>query len=455
MTTEISITGKNEVSVMSLEVNRVYNFDALTGLRQLEAESVDTIITSPPYYGLRDYGKAQTIFGGQPDCDHHWMSGVRPGMSGGPNGDTTQRRFPEIPYASCSKCGAWLGQLGLEPCPEDYIDHLVMVFQECWRVLKPAGALWVVIGDSYAGSGIGTNDYRTPASRSINKTSKPHPKISVTQKLKSVKAKSLILIPHRFALAMSEAGWIVRNEIIWHKPNSMPESVTDRFSRDFEHIYFFTKRPRYYFQQLLEPVTESSLARVRQFVKNGESFDPARHKTDPTRKVQTSMEVLANAAEKLLKYPYRNKRTVWRISPGGFCQIHFAVFPEALIEPMIQSTCPPAICTKCGHPYRKVLRQINRAGGEQKENQVDGAGDDMCSCGAETKPGLVVDPFMGSGTTGAVALKLGREFIGFELNPDYVKFAEDRIEKVKSGLQLGFNFLSGANLKDSRKERMI
>jgi len=453
MTTEISITGKNEVSVMSLEVNRVYNFDALTGLRQLEAESVDTIITSPPYYGLRDYGKAQTIFGGQPDCDHHWMSGVRPGMSGGGStGDTTERPFPEIPYASCSKCGAWLGQLGLEPCPEDYIDHLVMVFQECWRVLKPAGALWVVIGDSYAGSGIGTNDYRTPASRSINKTSKPHPKISVTQKLKSVKAKSLILIPHRFALAMSEAGWIVRNEIIWHKPNSMPESVTDRFSRDFEHIYFFTKRPRYYFQQLLEPVTESSLARVRQFVKNGESFDPARHKTDPTRKVQTSMEVLANAAEKLLKYPYRNKRTVWRISPGGFCQIHFAVFPEALIEPMIQSTCPPAICTKCGHPYRKVLRQINRAGGEQKENQVDGAGDDMCSCGAETKPGLVVDPFMGSGTTGAVALKLGREFIGFEINPDYVKFAEDRIEKVKSGLQLGFNFLSGANLKDSRKE---
>jgi len=434
---------------MSLEKNKVYNLDAITGLRLLADESVDTIITSPPYYGLRDYDKAKTIFGGDPDCAHDWI---------------------EADHQTCSKCGAWLGQLGLEPDVSGYISHLVMIFSEAWRVLKPTGSLWVVIGDSYSGSGIGTNDYRTPASRSINKSSKPHPKVSVTQRLKSVKAKSLILIPHRFALAMSEAGWIVRNEIIWYKPNTMPESVRDRFTRDFEHIFFFTKSRRYYFQQLLEPLSQGGLDRVKTFVKNGEVFDPERHKTDPSGRTQSPMAILSANAEKLLKYPFRNKRAVWRVSPGGYSKIHFAVFPESLVEPMIKSTCPQLICQRCGYPYRVIYRQTERErrgfkDGDKRNNVKRGDGrqgisewstldsdnfsyegfDDTCSCGSETRPGLVVDPFMGSGTTAVVALNLGRDFIGFDLNPDYVKIAEERVEKTKHGLQLGLNLISGAN----------
>jgi len=405
---------------MSLEKNKVYNLDAITGLRLLADESVDTIITSPPYYGLRDYGKAKTIFGGDPDCAHIWA-------------ETNNHK-------TCSKCGAWLGQLGLEPKVSDYINHLVMIFNEAWRVLKPTGSLWVVIGDSYSGSGIGTNDYRTPASRSINKSSKPHPKVSVTQRLKSVKAKSLILIPHRFALAMSEAGWIVRNEIIWHKPNCMPESVRDRFTRDFEHIFFFTKSRRYYFEQILEPLTPGGYDRVKTFVKNGERFDPTRHKLDPTGRAQSAMKILSANAEKLFNLPYRNKRAVWKVAPGSYSKNHFAEFPEALVEPMIRATCPRAICPQCGLAWRRVYRQTER---ERRGLKNNDSYDEVCDCGVATHPGLVVDPFMGSGTTAAVALKLGRDFIGFDVNPDYVKIADERIEKVKHGLQLGLNLING------------
>jgi len=452
---------------MPLEKNKIYNLDALSGLRLLDDESVDTIITSPPYYGLRDYDKAKTIFGGDPDCAHDWIEAERPGMMGGPRGDTTQRHFSASSYQTCSKCGAWLGQLGLEPDVSDYISHLVMIFTEAWRVLKPTGSLWVVIGDSYSGSGIGTNDYRTEASRSINKSSKPHPKVSVTQRLKSVKAKSLILIPHRFALAMSEAGWIVRNEVIWHKPNCMPESVRDRFTRDFEHIFFFTKSRRYYFEQILEPLTPGAYERVKTFVKNGERFDPTRHKLDPTGRTQSVMNILSANAEKLFNSPYRNKRAVWKVAPGSYSKIHFAVFPEALVEPMIRATCPADICPQCGLAWRRVYRQTERErrglkDNDKRNNVKRGDGrqgisewstldsekflyesyNEVCDCGVATHPGLVVDPFMGSGTTAAVALKLGRDFIGFELNPDYVKIADERIEKVRHGLQLGLNLIT-------------
>jgi len=357
-----------------LERNKIYNLDALTGLRLLDDESVDTIITSPPYYGLRDYGKAKTIFDGDSDCAHDWI---------------------EADHQTCLKCGAWLGQLGLEPDVSGYISHLIMIFSEAWRVLKPTGSLWVVIGDSYSGSGIGTNDYRTPASRSINKSSKPHPKVSVTQRLKSVKAKSLILIPHRFALAMSEAGWIVRNEVIWHKPNCMPESVRDRFTRDFEHIFFFTKQKHYYFNQVIEPASPSSLERINRFISNNEKYDPNIHKPGALPGQRSPMAILEYRSKHPEKNQYRNKRCVWKLGNAGTRQKHFAVFPEKLIDPMIRACCPRIV-----------------------------PGEDI--------PGLVLDPFMGSGTTAVVALKLGRDYIGFDVNPDYVKIAELRIRKFHS-----------------------
>ena len=269
--------------------------DVRTSLSSIPDGSVQTCITSPPYWGLRDYGND--------------------------------------------------GQLGLESTPDEYVASMVAVFAEVWRVLADDGTLWLNLGDSYS-----------PA------------------KLDSagLKHKDLVGIPWRLAFALQADGWYLRQDIIWQKPNPMPESVRDRCTKSHEYLFLLTKSARYYFDNKAikkEPSANLGTTNIR-FGGNkyGDSDDP-KHAT--------------KSGNTYVDSGTRNKRSVWTINTKPFKGAHFAVMPEALVEP----------CVLAGS---KV-------------------GD------------LVLDPFAGSGTVGVVALRNGRDFVGVELNPDYAQLADDRI----------------------------
>lgn len=304
-----------------MQINTTYNMDALAAARLLPDGCVDCIVTSPPYYGLRDYGVD--------------------------------------------------GQIGLEETPEVFIDHLVTVFRELWRVLKPEGTLWVNMGDSYAGNGCG-----------------------------DVKSKDLIGIPWMLAFALRSDGWYLRQDIIWHKPNPMPESVTDRCTKAHEYIFLFSKSPRYYFdaEAIKEPAKEPA-HKIPSGWDTGKGSHGAYHRDGRAkaviggRKRERANATLDPSDPMYRRNTYReyeytakaNKRSVWTVPPQPFKEAHFATFPEDLIVPCILAGCPAG--------------------------------------------GLVLDPFNGSGTTRIVANKLGRNAIGFELNPEYIEIENRRRSK--------------------------
>lgn len=305
---------------------KIYTGDAREILQSFQKESIDCVVTSPPYYALRDYGNAY--------------------------------------------------QIGLEPTHFDYLFHLSEVFDEVHRVLKPTGTCWVSIGDTYATGGRagsqGKNSWK-------NGETPKYPKVP------GKRTKSLLQIPERFALSMTERGWILRNEIIWHKPNCMPASVTDRFTVDHEKLYFFTKEKQYYFDQQFEPSKDPE-DDVRRMAKAG---GYARERQGGNSTFNSPHVDEARARERMLKG--RNKRTVWSINTKPFRGAHFAVFPEELVRTPIRAGCP--------------------------------------------KKGTVLDPFMGSGTTLAVAAQEGREGIGIELNEKYVRIAIKRVGDAQRALE--------------------
>jgi site-specific DNA-methyltransferase (cytosine-N4-specific) len=242
-------------------LNKIHCGNAYELLRQMPSESVDCVVTSPPYYGLRDYGSgADTVFGGDPNCEHEWSEGKmtlahenRNFLEGtqeevhGKRGTTYIRKFDDRTYGFCVKCGAWKGQLGLEPDWRMYVDHLVELFREVKRVLKKTGSFWLNIGDTYAGSGCGRGD-RTLFQNFRRKYiaeqmyQKPSP-----QRESDLPAKCLMGIPWRVAFALIDDGWILRNAVIWYKPSHMPESVKDRLTRTYEYIFHFVKSKKYYY----------------------------------------------------------------------------------------------------------------------------------------------------------------------------------------------------------------
>jgi DNA modification methylase len=339
-------------------LNIIYHNDALSQLKLLESESIDLIITSPPYYSLRNYGVE--------------------------------------------------GQIGLEKTPHEYISNLLEIFRECKRVLKKTGSCWVNISDSY-------NKY-----------------------------KSLIGIPERFVIAMTDdGGWVRRNTIIWHKPNCLPSSVKDRFTIDFEYFYFFVKSKTYYSETQYEPHKLESIIRAKKGFKtsntkylekltsvgnlrNGSNplceqgrikrtvwtipeqyyfetqYEQYSDFTLPQINKQYKGQALKDYKKHMAQNPSdtkrsiiksldvnrgRIKRTVWKINTIPFPGAHFATFPEKLLETPIKACCPP-------------------------EN------------------GTILDPFMGSGTTALVAKKLGRNYIGIEINSEYIKIANNRIASI-------------------------
>lgn len=232
--------------------------NCLEHMRSMPDDSIDLCVTSPPYWALRDYGSEPVIWGGKDDCVHEWGEHVESARGGtgdanvGANKDAkaNNRGHPTVSYY-CSKCGAWKGQLGLEPSPLEYIDHLMMVFDEVMRILKPTGACWVNIGDTYNGSKKGNTE--------TNKNEKAVTDTFFKPKYTGIGEKSLCQIPSRFAIAMTDRGWLLRNEIIWQKPNCMPTSVKDRFTVDFEKFFFFTKSQKYYFKQIKEGLKQKDV----------------------------------------------------------------------------------------------------------------------------------------------------------------------------------------------------
>lgn len=297
--------------------------DAAEQLRTLNSESVYTCVTSPPYFNLRDYGAS--------------------------------------------------GQLGRETTPEEYVEKLVGVFREVRRVLRLDGTLWLNIGDSYTSGGRKTRDLdkKLPARSVHQRPCTP----------KGMKPKDLIGIPWMLAFALRADGWYLRQDIIWHKPNAMPEGVRDRCTRSHEYIFLLSKSKQYYFDAdaIREPFTTPVRSGERRSYQSGcaSSFD--RNTGHLAQK--------GNFAGLPLNPLGRNRRDVWAIPSSNFRGTHFAVFPEKLVEPCILAGCPAG--------------------------------------------SIVLDPFMGSGTTGVVAKRLGRGFIGIDINPDYCAMAAERIAAVK------------------------
>ncbi|MEW6664149.1 MAG: site-specific DNA-methyltransferase [Thermodesulfobacteriota bacterium] len=330
------------------------------------------------------------IWDGKPGCGHDWSEAIKRNSSGGSTTNPGLQKAGVHKFSAmtgmCRRCGAWRGELGLEPNPGLYIGHLCSVFDEVWRVLKKTGTCWVVMGDTYASigrsgrkesPGVGAKQAMRPISRDI--IWKAGGGSNFKWELPdNVQQKSLCQIPSRFAIEMVARRWLLRNEIVWFKPNSLPSSAKDRFTVDFEKLFFFTKSNRYFFEQQFEPLSGITLTDRRlgkeRFEHGGRRM--FRDKQTGGRELGSSFWY-ANLAG-------RNKRCVWRIPTQPYPGAHFAVFPEALAETPIRA----------GSPER----------------------------------GIVLDPFAGSGTSCRVASKLGRCFIGIDASRAYCRMARERLK---------------------------
>ena len=377
----------------------IHHGDVRKVLPTLKAGSVQCVVTSPPYWGLRDYGVT--------------------------------------------------GQIGLEPTPEAYVKNMVAVFREVKRVLRDDGTVWLNLGDSYAGSGKGQMGDGSASDRRGAKQATSAGTLSggLPTNYRDNKPKDLVGIPWRVAFALQADGWYLRSDIIWAKGVSfcpdytgsvMPESVTDRPTRSHEYLFLLTKSARYYYdaEAVREPAQDWGLRDRTHW--RAKSNSPSGPHTGNTN---------LNYAES-----GRNLRSVWTINPQPYAEAHFATFPEKLVEPCVKAgTSEKGQCVTCGAPWVRNMdndkyqpsqgpRNVDESrrdktrklsGGEWAKLQLIRRTTDWspsCTCSADVTPQIVLDPFAGSGTTGLVAGKLGREFVGIELNADYITLAQNRIE---------------------------
>jgi len=325
--------------------NHIYQGSVLDRIKDVESNSVQCVVTSPPYWGLRDYGTAEWI-GGDSNCSHWRESHQSSKTSTGQKKSVKSGGIADSIYKSkCKRCGAIRkdSQLGLEETPEKYVENMVKVFRGVKKALKDDGTLWLNLGDSYA-----SNQSKGDRVSKYSKKQKTNiGKLGGSQKVpKGFKSKDLIGIPWRVAIALQQDGWYLRQDIIWHKPNPMPESVQDRCTKAHEYIFLLSKSSKYYY--------------------NADAIKDKPHH---------GQEVGAN------------KRSVWSINVKPYKDAHFAVFPEKL----------PELCIKAG----------------SREGDI------------------VLDPFFGSGTTGWVAQRLKRKWLGIELNPEYIEIANKRFNQYE------------------------
>jgi len=589
------------IAMNELPLDTILQGDTLQVLKTIPSDSIDTIITSPPYWGLRDYGEqTNTIWDGDPNCKHEFEltrskkqnmaeapepSGLRTKLE---NLDNEGRGKKEIKWQSgfCSKCGAWYGQLGLEPTLDLYIEHLLQITAELKRVLKPTGVMFWNMGDNYSNQdtllkefsiedewlrllgwiytdgtvlrdgsriciyqskqrGITEIEYllnklglkytkygphkrnyqyyiHAKDSRKVNeilglngekclpswlrfcsrrqiiifleaiisgdgsrrkydtvvygnkdkleplknlleskdiscklyKNSRGDWLLQIHQELwnpKYYKEKSLCFQNYRLILRMiDEQGWILRNTIIWHKPNHMPSSVKDRFTNAYEPVFMLTKSKKYWFDldAVRVPHKIESIKRAAR-ARKSKKLDAGQYSTSYKNEYigYDDLEGKLSRGELRGTHPLgKNPGDVWEISTEGFPEAHFATFPEKLVEPMIKAGCPQWICNKCGKPRERITKIERELEPHRKKlgighktiqatetstihhiirNYTLGWTD--CGCNAGWHPGVVLDPFAGSGTTLYVARKLGRHYLGIELNPEYVKMAQKRL----------------------------
>ena len=347
--------------------SRILIGDVRAKLGELETASIDCVVTSPPYWGLRDYQTADWE-GGDEECQHsvsHYSDNLKPHVDRPFRGDRSL----------CLKCGAVRvdNQIGLEPTPAEYVETMVKVFREVARVLKRSGTVWLNLGDSYAGSGKGP-------SKSLNQDHHHLEGVHSAIVPNGLKPKDLCGVPWRVAFGLQDDGWYLRQEIIWHKPNPMPESVKDRCTKSHESIFLLAHPDsggKYYYDA--DAVREKSVRPGDSQVFGGKkALQSTIGELDPR---------FRNGSEQwgrtVVSGGNRNKRSVWTISTKPYSQAHFATFPPELPRTCIQAGCPEG--------------------------------------------GTVLDPFAGAGTTLLVANQLQRHAIGIELNPEYAAMAEQRI----------------------------
>ncbi len=376
--------------------NTLYNMDFRDN--DLPDESVQCVVTSPPYWGLRKYSGEQDLIWGDQDCEHRWEasepSGQKEGglsygtkaQEGYTHGFRSSERYlghkADATYGStsfCSLCGAWRGGYGLEPTPEMYVQHTIEILREIRRVLRKDGVVFWNIGDSYF-SGV-TNSQGGPSEKQASNVGSWFEPQKVTSN--TLKPKDLCLIPFRVAIAAQEDGWWVRSDIIWSKPNPMPESVTDRPTNSHEYILMLTKSARYYWDA--DAVREPHKSTFEEFERAAITPREKRNKYA----TGYEGEVISGGADKHFvnqQHPLgRNLRSVWSFPTQPYPEAHFAVFPEKL----------PEICIKAA----------------SKEGDV------------------VLDPFAGAGTTLWVAKKLNRRAVGYELSEEYCALAVERMRQ--------------------------
>ena len=378
----------------------ILNGDVIACLRSLPGACVQCVVTSPPYWGLRDYGVE--------------------------------------------------GQIGLEPTPEEHVEKMVEVFREVRRVLRDDGVVWLNYGDCYAGSmhpgdnKQGNPDFLRPCREHTHRPGREIPP--------SLKPKDLVGMPWRIAFALQADGWYLRSDIIWSKPNPMPEGVTDRPTKSHEYVFLLTKSPRYFYDA--DAVREAHK-------------EPNRGNGERERVNYNTGGIIGRGrvgeyeeGVRLYNPAGRNRRTVWEIATQPTPEAHFATFPEALVEPCIKAgTSERGCCPECGAPLMRMVEKEYRSDPQYVKTDEDPIlkgrnrnvmrmGDGVrvstvgwqptCTCNAgDPIPCVVLDPFGGSGTVAKVARDLGRSSILIELNPAYVAIAKKRLrvgEQLDSGV---------------------
>lgn len=429
----------------------VFYGDAWELALTLKPGSIDCIVTSPPYFGLRDYGTA-TWQGGDPDCAHKngMLASMRSTLNGGHfYGEHLKVHTNGMPYRSvCGKCGAVRvdRQFGLEQTIEEYVARLADLFARLRPALKDCGTIWLNLGDSYAGSGMtgGTN-----GKEASNKRAARMFQGNRRDTVPGLKQKDLIGVPWRVAFALQADGWYLRSDIIWAKPNPMPESVGDRPTKSHEYVFLLTKSRRYLVDRdgMSEPV-KSDRSPSRKAKRQGAGRADLRQAGKPYDGTKTQ----------------RNIRTVWTITSKPYRDAHFATMPPELAERCIKAgTSERGVCPDCGRPWvRVVAKETSFEGGSgragRSAEEVNASGkwrnggregnanlklgptvtaetlgwQSTCPCGTDSIPATVLDPFAGSGTTLYVADKLGRSSVGFELNEAYRPLIEARLQQAAS-----------------------
>jgi len=352
--------------------------------KQIADESINTCVTSPPYYGLRDYGTAKWE-GGDDGCDHE-AARSRTGFDYALSEKQQSSKGTDVKsYKPACPCGAARvdSQIGIESTPEAYVERLVEAFREVRRVLRKDGTLWLNLGDSYA------NDTKWGGSTGGKHAAALHGSTGIGRgkKQTGLKSKDLIGIPWMVAFALRADGWYLRSDIIWHKPNPMPESVTDRPTKAHEYIFLLSKSANYYYD------ADAIKEKAEWQRENNPDWQDQRSATNE-KKGAGNRNGKSGGFTNWDTSQGRNKRSVWTVNTRSYSGAHFATFPPKLIEPCILAGCPQG--------------------------------------------GVVLDPFAGSGTTGKVALELGRRAVLVELNPEYIALCNERTQTT---LGLPFSLL--------------